>query len=314
MTEQIPGCMEASADDATPVFYSPAYDRAGEDFDTLRKARWVAEVLVSQPVPGIRLAAPEPLSAEDLRAVHAADYVEAVQTGEPRELAESNGLAWDPGLWEAVRASNGGVVAAALHAWRTGQPAGSLSSGLHHARRHHGAGFCTFNGLALAVRTVLNAGAQRVLILDLDAHCGGGTCSLVRDWTGVIQLDLAASQVDLYHPDAGSRSSLDLIGRADAYLSTLRARLEALADIRFDVVLYNAGMDVHENCGIGGLSGITSELVAERERTVFGWARDHGVGVAFVLAGGYAGPGLTRNALVRLHRLTIKAAVTPKAG
>jgi len=64
-------------------------------------------------------------------------------------------------------------VAAAQGAWRTKKNTGSLSSGLHHARRTHGAGFCTFNGLALAALTaleVLTAGAQRVLILNLDAH------------------------------------------------------------------------------------------------------------------------------------------------
>ena len=73
-----------------------------------------------------------------------------------------------------VCASNGGAVAAARAA-RAGGVAGSLSSGLHHAGRDRGAGFCTFNGLVLAARAALSEGAARVLVLDLDAHCGGGT-------------------------------------------------------------------------------------------------------------------------------------------
>ena len=75
-----------------------------------------------------------------------------------------------------VLSSNGGAVAAGLAALEHGV-AGSLSSGLHHARREKGAGFCTFNGLVIAAREALTAGARSVLILDFDAHCGGGTRS-----------------------------------------------------------------------------------------------------------------------------------------
>ena len=69
--------------------------------------------------------------------------------------------------------------------------AGALASGLHHARRSHGAGFCTFNGLALATIAAIDAGARRVLVLDLDAHCGGGTDELVGRNPKVRILDVA---------------------------------------------------------------------------------------------------------------------------
>src|SRR2546429_582741 len=82
----------------------------------------------------------------------------AVETGLPRDLAESQGFVWGLGLWPMVLASNGGAVAAALAALQEGV-AGSLSSGLHHARRGSGAGFCTFNGLVIAARAALAAGA-----------------------------------------------------------------------------------------------------------------------------------------------------------
>jgi acetoin utilization deacetylase AcuC-like enzyme len=210
-------------------------------------------------------------------------------------------------VWDAVCASNGGAVAAALHAWRARTHAGSLSSGLHHASASRGTAFCTFNGLALAARAVLAAGAKRVLILDLDAHCGGGTYSIVRDWPGVVQLDIAVSEVDDYAPDPAGRSTLDLVTDAESYLPRLRERLGALEDIEFDVVIYNACMDGYEGCSVGGLEGITRAVLAEREQIVFDWAQRHDVPVAFVLAGGYEGPGLQRDVLVGLHRLTVAA-------
>src|SRR5207344_3053498 len=124
------------------------------------------------PVSGIELAPPQPISESHITPVHDAAYVQAVKTGEPLRLAQSQGFTWDPGLWPMVLASNGGAVAAAAAALEQGV-AGSLSSGLHHARRARGSGFCTFNGLAIAAREALAAGAGAILILDLDAHCGG---------------------------------------------------------------------------------------------------------------------------------------------
>ena len=72
-----------------------------------------------------------------------------------------------------------------------------------------------------------------------------------------------------------------------------------------DVVIYNAGMDPHE--GAGGLIGITTDVLAEREGLFFDWAEEHGLPVAFVLAGGYL-QGVGLDELVGLHRLTIRKA------
>src|SRR5580765_3229887 len=142
------------------IFYSSSYTIASHSFDTTRKSRWIAESLAREPIAGIELVAPKPASAGALSRVHDPEYVEAVRTGNPRELAESQGFHWDPALWEMVCASNGGVIAAASVALRTRRVSGSLSSGLHHARRARGAGFCTFNGLVLAANAVLDACAS----------------------------------------------------------------------------------------------------------------------------------------------------------
>ena len=285
------------------IYYSLAYTSAAYGFDTTRKATWIAESLVERPIDGVELREPEWLTEAALQQVHSPEYVEAVRTGSPRHLAESNGFTWDPGMWNAVRAANGGAVAAALHALETGENAGSLSSGLHHARRNSGAAFCTLNGLALAARAAIGAGARRILILDLDAHVGDGTLDIVRSWPEVSVSDISVSA---WHTEGGdpARISLDTIRSADEYLPTLRRRLHGLHGA-FDLCLYNAGMDPHEDCDIGGLAGITTDVLRERERIVFEWAASATVPVAFVLAGGYSGGSLSRDALVDLHRLTI---------
>jgi acetoin utilization deacetylase AcuC-like enzyme len=231
--------------------------------------------------------------------------VQAVRTGEPRALAESQGFAWDPQLWTMVCASNGGVVSAARAALRSGR-AGALASGLHHARRSHGAGFCTFNGLALAALAALDLGAKRVLVLDLDAHCGGGTHELLGRHPGVRIVDIAVNAFDRYEPAPGNR--LELVERAPSTCPRCGAGWTR-CERSLRTVLYNAGMDPHQDCPVGGLAGVDELLLAQRERMVFEWCRRRGLPVAFVLAGGYIGPRLDVARLVALHRLTLSAAV-----
>jgi hypothetical protein len=67
-------------------------------------------------------------------------------------------------------------------------------------------------------------------------------------------------------------------------------------------------MDPHGDCEVGGLAGVTAKMLTQREALVFGWCRQQGIPAAFVLAGGYTGPQLSRERLVGLHHLTIRAA------
>ncbi|MGH7603893.1 MAG: hypothetical protein ACRENK_07830 [Gemmatimonadaceae bacterium] len=290
------------------VFYSPAYTCAGPEFDTTRKARWIADSLAQSPIKGIELVEPQPLTIEQVSAVHDRAYVDAVRTGNPTDLAQSSGFFWDDGIWPMVTSSNGGAVAAALAALQDGV-SGSLSSGLHHARAGQGAGCCTFNGLAIAAREALNAIAKSVLILDFDAHCGGGTASLIANDSRISQVDVSVNPYDHYIPT--DRIHLEIVDFASDYLPTIeRVLAENLSDTsEFDLCIYNAGMDPFERSATGSLAGITREILAERERLVFKHCRQTGTPIAFVLAGGYTESDSRQSELVDLHRLTIEEAV-----
>ncbi len=290
------------------IFYSPRYTIAAHSFETTRKSGWIAESLAREPIAGIELVAPQPTSAAALSRVHDPEYVDAVRKGGPRELAESQGFPWDPALWEMVCTSNGGVMAAAVEALRTHRVSGSLSSGLHHARRARGAGFCTFNGLVLAAGAALDAGARTVLILDLDAHCGGGTHELIHGDERIWQIDVSVDAFDRY--EALGNNQLEMVHDGSRYLSTIERKLSWLEREapRFDICLYNAGMDPFGGCSIGGMQGVTQKVLRDREVAVFSWCRMRGVPIVFVLAGGYLGPELDRAGLVALHRLTLEAA------
>ena len=282
------------------VLYSEKYGASGISFDTFGKSKVVAEHL---PAVGIEVVEPEVLTIKQVRRAHTAEYVDALRTGIPRGLATSQGLGWTPSLFKAVRASSGGVFQAANMALVTGEPVGSLSSGLHHARADRGQGFCTINGLAITALLLADRG-YRTLILDFDAHCGGGTAELIAGNPLISQVDVSVHSYDEY--EAGKRTHL-FIADSDSYMSTISRALEVASDgPTFDVVLYNAGMDVHEKAG--GVAGITTEIVEAREELTFRWLMDHNLPVAWVLAGGYSSGAFPVEEVAALHLLTAKAA------
>ncbi len=289
------------------LFYSPDYVAAADSFDTTRKSGWIAESLVADPIDGVEIVVPQSLTFDEVAAVHDPAYVTAVQTGEPRDVAESQWFTWDPGMWQSVTASTGGLVAAGLQAMTDGV-AGSLSGGLHHARYDAGDGFCTFNGLVLAAKAALSVGAESVLILDLDAHCGGGTHSLIRDDSRIRQIDVSVHLFDHYQPSGSN--TLDMVGSAGKYLSTIESRLSELESSgrKPGICLYNSGMDPDERCEIGGLRGIDASMLREREELVFGWFTSRNIPIAFAIAGGYVGGAMKQGELIALHRISIGVA------
>lgn len=279
------------------LFYSPDYCVASHGFETTRKAGWIADSLARNPIDGVDLAVHDPLDVETLLETHSEEYVSAVRDGDPLSLACSQGFSWCPRLFQAVLSSNGGVVAAVKSALEDGI-AGSLSSGLHHARRSVGLGFCTFNGLAIAAAEAVAAGCEDVLILDLDAHGGGGTASFISANVRMRHLDIVVDAFDT-HAD-----SVDMVGCDPLdYLTFLGKALEGLKP---SLCIYNAGMDVHENdCGP---KGFDARIIAARESIVFEWATASRVPIAFVMAGGYASPRRSIPELIAHHRMTLRVA------
>ena len=288
---------------ALAVFVHPDQEVVDNGRDTLRKIGDVATSLRKRPIPGVEICVPSPATPDEVAIVHDPEFVEAFVTGTPPSRARSAALGWDPEFVKAVFASTGGARDAALRAFRGRTIAGSLSAGLHHARWDAGFGYCTFNGLVVAAVAARDAGARRIIIVDFDAHCGGGTAGLIAGVHEIEQVDVSVVWFDSY---ASRRDAVLLRATGEDYLDRCAQALEYVLDPDdVDLVIYNAGMDPHQ--GAGGALGITDEVLAERERMVFEWAEVNDLPLAFVLAGGYT-IGIDQRELVELHRLTIAEA------
>jgi len=131
------------------AFYHPGYAAPiGQHIMPIRKFGLVADGLIG--AAGIKLARPAPVTEEDLQRVHTTEYIEAIKTGVPRDLAQSQKFPWSPELYPSVCLTGGGCLAASRQALQDGASA-ALVSGFHHACADHGEGFCTFNGLIVAI-------------------------------------------------------------------------------------------------------------------------------------------------------------------
>lgn len=284
------------------AFFDDRYTTDGAEFETLRKSSIVRDRVLDDGRWVIR--SPRPLTEAEVLAVHDRCYLEALGSGDPAGLAGSNGIGWYPNLLEAVLWSGGGVRDAVLEALQERRPTASLSSGLHHARPESGAGYCTINGIAIAVRAALAAGAVRVLVLDLDAHCGGGTVACLEGVAGFEQVDVSTSGYDAYEDTSAAALR---ISSAGTYLDDVARALDSISRPgTIDVVLYNAGVDPHE--ASGGAAGITTDTIARREALVFEWAAANDLPVAFTLAGGYRSSRLDLGGIADLHLLAFRAA------
>lgn len=279
------------------IFYHADTTATAVSFDTTRKGAAIAAQLQKQ---GLVVQSPQPLTDSEARAVHAAEYITAIQTGTPRTLATSQGFAWDVAMWRSVAAQNGAMRDATLAAL-AGTPAYAISAGFHHARHGHGSGYCTLNGLAIAVHVARTHGVKHIYILDVDAHAGGGTYSMVHTYTDVCHLDVYTTSFDTYSPTSQHRLTYTV--DAATYLADIDDMLTVAARTvqPGDLLIYNAGMDPYEACGIGGLEGITVAVLAQREQLISAWARLHHVCMVACLAGGYAGDTFPESQLVDLH-------------
>lgn len=267
-------------------------------FDTTRKSDRIALSLINDPIENADLADPGSCDAateSTVRAIHESRYVDAVRTGTPRGLAERQGFDWDPGIFTMALAHSHGLCTATRAVIAEGGTAGSLSSGLHHASHRMGAGYCTFNGLAAAATTAFDSGAERVLVLDFDAHCGGGTFDIMSDTAGFVQVDVSTSLFDTWEPtgehflrSAGSDNYVSRIGEALDHARSLGT---------FDLVIYNAGMDPIN-------TGVSVSDVRTREKLVREFVGD--TPAVFALAGGYTWGNHDMDELVSWHRMTIR--------
>jgi acetoin utilization deacetylase AcuC-like enzyme len=250
---------------------------------------------------------PAPAAWDELALVHTADYLDKTRGGGFRasELALLE-LPWSPSVAEGFRLMAGGTIAAARLAVGAGAARGraadgrdageprlaaavNLGGGFHHAFPSHGEGFCLYNDVAVAIRALQRDGSVRgAAVVDADVHQGNGTAFIFDGDPSVFTFSIHQEH---NYPHVKPRGSLD-VGLPDGtddreYLHALERALPAVMASRPDLLVYVAGADPYREDQLGGLC-LTYEGLRGRDFLVLSSARDAGVPVVIVLAGGYA--------------------------
>ncbi|GAX76398.1 hypothetical protein CEUSTIGMA_g3843.t1 [Chlamydomonas eustigma] len=265
-------------------------------------------------------------SEPDILLVHDPDYLHAFNTGtldEARMRRIGFGeTTRTPILVERTKAEIAGTLLTARLAIQHGL-ACNTAGGTHHAYRDQGSGFCILNDLAVTTEVLIQEGkVNKVLILDLDVHQGDGTASMIKGSIMVMpQGDGTASMIkgpcmvlpqgdgtasifqgrsDVFtlsvhcesnFPARKQKSTLD-IGLPDGmqdkeYLATVAEVLPSiLTSFRPDLVLYDAGVDIHEADHLGKLQ-ISDEGLLRRELLVLDTCLSFGIPIAGNIGGGY---------------------------
>ncbi|MEO1275880.1 MAG: histone deacetylase [Pseudomonadota bacterium] len=276
-----------------PLVYHPDYMaplKPGHRFP-MSKYGYLRDALVARgilPATGGYLA-PAEAGFSAIAAVHAPDYVDRVLTQTLTEWeVRVIGLPATERVARRARLSAAGTTLAGRLALEHGI-ACNMAGGSHHAGPEGGSGYCVFNDVAVAARTLLQDGqVSRVLVVDLDVHQGDGTAKIFADASQVFTLSVHAAK---NFPTRKATSSLDVPlpdGSADAaYLNAVEAALaQALAAGPFDLAFYNAGVDPHVEDRLGRLS-LTTEGVRARDRLVLRTLHGVGLPTVGVLGGGY---------------------------
>ncbi|MEN6341825.1 MAG: histone deacetylase [Methanospirillum sp.] len=244
-----------------------------------------------------------PASFEDLLRVHAEGYIREVAT-----LSAGDGVSFltsdtyiGPGTFEVARYAAGSAVAAAGHSLLGEHCFALVRPPGHHATRDRAMGFCIFNNAAVAAAAALDAGIERVAILDWDLHHGNGTQSIFYASDEVLFCSV--------HQQAGFPGSgwVDEIGEGEGKGFTLNAPLvpgSSLVDVEYvldevfvpamlahdpGLVIVSAGQDMLEDDPKGALCLRSTDYGVLTRRLVEGL----GMPLALVLEGGY-GPSQQR--------------------
>jgi len=292
------------------IYWNEEYCAPQTNFETFQKSRLIVEQLTKEPDPSIAICDPADVGGSLATAQRQVEkytnteYLQAVMTGQPRGLAETNGFSWDDGVYRSVINSTAGILCAIDDLIETDElTSGSLSSGLHHANASRGMGFCTINSLAIGALYAREKG-KKVAILDLDAHCGGGTNSMIANTT-IAHFDLSISGLDHYPNTEMNPWSILRVTQADSeqYLQEVDDMLSKLVAFGPEIVLYNAGVDISPTIDMLHCA-MRDALVAKR------LCDDNNIKTMVVCAGGYG----DYTQVAWQHTLTLTAFAKRDAG
>ena len=220
------------------------------------------------------------------------------------------------GTWQAARTSANIALTAAAHL-RAGEdcvfslcrPPG------HHAAADYFGGYCYLNNAAIAAQSLLDEGAAKVAILDVDYHHGNGTQSIFYDRDNVLFVSIHGDP-DQEYPYFLGRSDETGTGKGEGFNLNLPLRWQSSAELWFaalaeglekisqfapDYLLISLGVDTYIDDPISEF-----RLTSDDYLTMGSRIASLGLPMQFILEGGYAVDAIGSN-VANVLRAAVKA-------
>lgn len=274
-----------------PLVYHPNYSFS---FDPKHRFVMSKFALLYQHVKtlglvGSNIIEPPHGRVEELEIVHCENYIHDLWHNRLDEKAmRCIGLPWSQALMNRTFTAPLGTLQTARLALKNGL-ACHLAGGTHHAHSDFGSGFCMVNDLAFTAQTLIqNREVTNVLIFDLDVHQGDGTAAMLAHQPYAFTCSIHCEK---NFPFRKSPSDLD-IGLANnmqdaEYLGIVDDTLQFLLhELNPDLVLYDAGVDIWQEDGLGKLD-ISWQGIEKRDHIVLKRCLANNTPVATVIGGGY---------------------------
>ncbi|NVK34069.1 MAG: histone deacetylase [Rhodobacteraceae bacterium] len=257
----------------------------------MNKYKLVAELLTHQGLlAGNAFHRPRPAPREWIELAHSTKYVDQVfSCAVPSEISREIGFPMKEDIALRARCATGGSVLAGYLALEHGL-ACNTAGGSHHARYAHGAGFCVFNDVAVAIRVLqADSQVQRALVIDLDVHQGDGTADIFSEDDSVFTFSMhCQSNYPVRKVPSNWDVGLEVGLGDDAYMEQLALCLpKLLSETEPHIVFYNAGVDPYEGDRLGRLC-MTRQGLAARDLKVISAVRARGIPLVGVMGGGYS--------------------------
>lgn len=290
--------------------YSPSYFvdlGPGHPFPMEKYPRTFERLIREGTLRCSRLIQPSPLPDASLEAAHSSSYVSRVAHGllSPQEVRRL-GFPWSPPLVRRARSAAGGTLIACHIALAEGIGV-NLAGGSHHAFPDRGEGFCVFNDVAVAIRTLQGQRRiRRAAVIDCDVHQGNGTAAMFQDDPDVLTFSIHGAN---NYPYCQVPSTMDIAlpdgTPDDAYMEAVEGHLpNLLRTFQPELVLYVAGVDPYRGDRLGRLK-LSLKGLEQRDAFVLGLCRAWRVPVAVTFAGGYA---VNVDDAVEAHCQTVRVA------
>ncbi|KJY85187.1 histone deacetylase [Vibrio galatheae] len=251
---------------------------------------------------------PAPLGLEEVNQVHCPDYIQQLTSGllaapKMRRI----GFPWSEALIQRTLTSAGGTCETVHQAAEQGI-AIHLSGGYHHAHRDFGSGFCLVNDLVLAAKRALTLeGIDKVLIVDSDVHHGDGTATLCDGDPSIVTLSFHCDKnFPARKPDSDLDVPLARETQDEEFMLAFTSVVEMAVNLHQpDIIIYDAGVDIHQDDELGYLN-VSSDCIYARDVFMFQLAKRQQLPIACVVGGGYRSQ---HQDLVPIHMQLIRAAL-----